>query len=131
VRDHVHYVGAVSRPEALRIIGSCDAILLPSLAEPFPMAALEAMALGVPVFMTEECGLTSFVRPTSPRSIGPSEADAYVAHVVAAIRRPGELEAMSAAGLDLASTHFDIDRVADALAGLYQQLVQERASNAP
>ena len=42
-------------------LASADVFVLPSVAEPFPMAVLEAMSAGLPVIITNECGLAGLV----------------------------------------------------------------------
>ena len=43
--------------------GAADALVLPTLYDPFPNAALEAMAVGLPVITSEKSGAAEFIRP--------------------------------------------------------------------
>jgi len=60
VEEHVYFLGKLKNPlEALAI---SDLFLLPSESESFGLAALEAMACGVPVVATEAGGLPEVIR---------------------------------------------------------------------
>ena len=60
VADRVLFTGLV--PDPLPILQSCDAFLLPSDGESFGLAALEAMACGIPVVGARAGGLPEVVR---------------------------------------------------------------------
>ena len=57
----IRHLGAVEAHDVEAKLGSCWALALPSVNEPFPMIALEAMSLGVPVIITNTCGLSEYV----------------------------------------------------------------------
>jgi L-malate glycosyltransferase len=59
LRDRMIFVGNV--PNLEELLGACDLFLLPSNAESFGMAALEAMASEVPVIATNAGGLPEVV----------------------------------------------------------------------
>lgn len=53
--DRISFLGKMTRPE--EVVASCDLFLLTSESESFGLAALEAMACGVPVACTDTGGL--------------------------------------------------------------------------
>ncbi|MGH8704309.1 MAG: glycosyltransferase family 4 protein, partial [Burkholderiales bacterium] len=44
------------------LYAAADCFILPSLYDPFPNAALEALAMGVPVIVSRRCGAAELVR---------------------------------------------------------------------
>jgi glycosyltransferase involved in cell wall biosynthesis len=49
VPDNVTFHGWLARPEAMRVLGEADAMIMPSRWEAFGLSAIEAMRAGVPV----------------------------------------------------------------------------------
>ena len=59
--DRVDIVGSVSQEQLVYYYNSCDIFVMPSLHESFGLAALEAMACGIPVVVSDVGGLKTFV----------------------------------------------------------------------
>jgi len=59
--DRVEFVGSLPRAQALERLRSVDVLLMPSLWEGMPLAALEAMAMGVPVVANAVGGLPEII----------------------------------------------------------------------
>jgi UDP-glucose:(heptosyl)LPS alpha-1,3-glucosyltransferase len=57
--DRVQFVGA--QKDVKPWYGMADCFVLPTLYDPFPNAALEAMACGLPLITTMQCGAAEFV----------------------------------------------------------------------
>lgn len=59
IADRVLFSGA--QTEMPPFYGAADALLLPTLYDPFPNVVLEAMASGLPVVISEQCGARDIV----------------------------------------------------------------------
>jgi glycosyltransferase involved in cell wall biosynthesis len=74
VADSVTFPGFISQEEKVRLLRSADVSALLSASEGLPMAALEAMACGTPVVLSEGChfteadGRAGIVVPGDPES---------------------------------------------------------------
>lgn len=59
--DQVRFLGSLPHKKALERLAGCDVLVLPSLWEGMPIAALEAMAIGVPVVASRVGGVTEMI----------------------------------------------------------------------
>jgi glycosyltransferase involved in cell wall biosynthesis len=62
VKDNVLFPGPLYGAEKLEAFKDADVFVLPSTYETFPNAVLEACSLGVPVIVTDRCGIAELVR---------------------------------------------------------------------
>ena len=60
VAERVVFAGAVD--DVSPVLGAADAFVLPTLYDPLPNACLEAMAAGLPVVTSTQCGAAEMVR---------------------------------------------------------------------
>ena len=61
-RERITFLGALPRAEALAVLARADACVISSAWENFPHAAVEALAVGVPVVATAVGGVPEIVR---------------------------------------------------------------------
>lgn len=59
--DLVTILGGMSKDKLMELYAKNDYLLVPSNEETVSMVALEAMAIGLPVIITKECGATEFI----------------------------------------------------------------------
>jgi UDP-glucose:(heptosyl)LPS alpha-1,3-glucosyltransferase len=61
LENRVIFAGAID--DVGPVLGAADAFVLPTLYDPFPNACLEAMATGLPVITSSQCGAAELVVP--------------------------------------------------------------------
>ncbi|NED65937.1 glycosyltransferase, partial [Streptomyces sp. SID10244] len=81
--DRIVIGGPVAPGEVPAHLARADVYVLPSVDEPFPMTALEAMSVGTPVIVTRTCGIAKLVTQSGAGAV----VDESVADLVAAIRQ--------------------------------------------
>ena len=120
----VHFAGA--QDDVKPWYGAADCFVLPSLYDPFPNAALEAMAAGLPVVTSAQCGAAEFIEPGRSGAVCDALDAAGLLQCLQTINAPetagkmGEAAREAVAGLGL-------DRMAAQLAGLYWSLLESGA----
>lgn len=94
--------------------------VLPSVYEPFGMTALEAMAAGTPVVVSDTCGLAPDVDRTGAGRVTAPDAAALGHAVTELLLDPTEREVAGAAGVRVARDSFSIESIVDQLESTYQ-----------
>lgn len=115
-------IGVVHHPQAdtFECYRSWDAFVLPSRADPFPIAMLEAMASGLPVIGTRRDGLAEQITGDCGILVEPDDPDALARAIVSlAGREASEREAMGHAARKRVASRFNLERQADAMHGAY------------
>lgn len=59
--DRVHFTGMVLHSEVPRLLQSADVFVFPSLGEGFSLSILEAAAVGLPLIISENTGVTDII----------------------------------------------------------------------
>lgn len=77
VDDRVLFLGA--QADVKPFYGAADVFALPTLYDPFPNAALEALACGLPMVTTTTCGAAELVTPANGAVIAAGDAVALAA----------------------------------------------------
>lgn len=98
-------------PRLLEVYRSCDALVLPTLADCFSMAALEAMACGLPVVISAVGGIPEIVVEGDTGFLVPAgDGRALLEAIRAVVDMPASRTAMGVAGRRRAEAHFDADK---------------------
>ncbi len=120
VAEQVFFLGKLKNPlEALAIT---DLFLLPSESESFGLAALEAMACGVPVVATEAGGLPEVIRHGVSGMLAPVGDVTMMAEHAEFLLDPAHHEKFRGQAKDRAAT-FAIDRVLPEYLRIYNQVL--------
>ena len=94
--------------------------VLPSIDEPYPMSVLEAMSLGVPVVITNSCGLAPAVTEIGCGIVVDDSLEALVGAVATVLRDDVLTHSMGRAGALASRNRFGMQAIAEALATSYR-----------
>jgi glycosyltransferase involved in cell wall biosynthesis len=120
LRQSVRLLGF--RSDAVSIINAADVFVLPSLAEPFGLVLLEAMALGKAIVATRAGGPREIVEEGRTGVLVPPASPAELAGALSdLIGDPKRRDQMGSQGRDRFQTHFTAERMARDMAAAYRR----------
>lgn len=107
------YLGQVPRSQVVEAFRCADVFVLPTIADSFALVHLEAMAAGVPVITTPNCGAT--VRDGIEGFIVPIRDSQALVDRILAITEDRELRKRMSAAARARAAEFSLDRYAQRL----------------
>ena len=120
IGEKVTYLGAKNHQEVLGLLAETAVLVLPSINEPFPMIVLEAISLGVPVVITDTCGLAPYIK----QGIAGIVTDGSVEQLSSATSQIlVQLSEYSANAKSLAEAKFSMAQIGDDLVSIYSDAV--------
>lgn len=120
VAERVHFVGGVQ--DVRPYCGAADAFVLPTLYDPFPNAALEALACGLPIVTSRTCGAAELVTQGRNGFVCDALDAAALAYCLDDICMPGAADAMREAAR-ASVAHLSANAMAAQLVDLYRELL--------
>jgi len=122
LRDDVFFLGNV--PNLEEIVGASDLFLLPSEAESFGMAALEAMASEVPVIATRAGGLPEVITEGESGFLFPvGDVDSMAARAIEILSNPEMQKRMGRKGREVAERKFNESRIVPVYRNFYERVM--------
>ncbi|MFM7497549.1 MAG: glycosyltransferase, partial [Bacteroidota bacterium] len=120
----VHFIGRQDPVESL--LGISDLLLLPSETESFGLAALEALACGVPVMSSDAGGLPELVEDGSCGIlVSEHSQEQGIARAIQLLSDQPQWERYQKAAITRASA-YNLDRILPLYEGLYRELLEEK-----
>lgn len=119
LRARAHFLGG--RADLADLYGASDAFILPTLYDPLPNAALEALACGLPVVTTTQCGAREFITSGSNGFVVDALDRAGLVAALAELAAPGRARAMAKAAR-ASVAHLSQEAMAGELLALYRSL---------
>jgi glycosyltransferase involved in cell wall biosynthesis len=125
--ERVRFLGW--RADSGRILSALDLLMAPSLSEGFGLAALEAMARGVPVLATRAGAIPEVVVDgETGLLVPPADVEALSAGLTRLLSDPMLRARLGAAGVERARQQFSLARMVDATLELYEKPLRQRAA---
>jgi UDP-glucose:(heptosyl)LPS alpha-1,3-glucosyltransferase len=121
ISERAHFLGGV--PNVRPLYGAADALILPSLYDPFPNVCVEALAAGLPIFTTPTCGASEWIRPgENGWVVDALDVAGYQAALADWLARRVDWPAMRQEARNTAAP-FTLERTVHELAALYAELM--------
>ncbi len=117
IEQRVMFLGA--QAEVKPFYGAADLFALPTLYDPFPNAALEALACGLPLLTTTTCGAAELVTADNGRVIAAGDVGALAARLDELCGRAPVMRDAARASV----THLELTSMAARLMALYSRLM--------
>lgn len=124
VAARVRFVGAQADP--LPCYAAADVFVLPTLYDPFPNAALEALACGLPVATTDACGASELIAPNRNGWVVPAGDVPALTHALreaAAMTCEPDKAAQWSRAAHAAAEPWSMDALSTALLALYRRVL--------
>jgi N-acetyl-alpha-D-glucosaminyl L-malate synthase BshA len=122
LRDRVSFLGNI--PNLEEILGAADLFLLPSEAESFGMAALEAMASEVPVIGTRAGGMPEVVVEGESGYLLPvGDVEGMADRAIAILSNADLQQRLGRAGRKLAEEKFNVEQVVPMYRQFYERII--------
>jgi glycosyltransferase involved in cell wall biosynthesis len=117
----VELVGALPRAEIAKSLQDADVFAMPSLGDPFGIAAVEALAAGVPVTMTDAVGSADLLEPLGARIVRPGDPHGLRDAIVECLEHPNSVAPGAA---DVLHNYCGSEAVGDRLNAIYRSLMR-------
>ncbi|WP_138443893.1 glycosyltransferase [Sinomonas susongensis] len=112
--------GSLQLHETAQRMRQSQIFVLPSENEPFPMTVLEAMSLGLPVIISEDCGLSTAVREADAGIVVDGSVEALAEAISVLLGDESRRLACSANARNLVAQSFSMKSVVDRLEEVYR-----------
>jgi glycosyltransferase involved in cell wall biosynthesis len=123
LKEHVRFLGWVDDLPSL--LSRWDVFVMPSLEEGFPIAALDAMAAGLPVVATAVGGVPELIEDGKTGClVPPRDAEALASRLRFLICNPELRASMGTAGYARVRDHFSAQQMSTSFTQLYDELLK-------
>ncbi|MBI4335512.1 MAG: glycosyltransferase [Candidatus Omnitrophica bacterium] len=123
VLDKVTFCGMLTGRDRLAAYAASDVFSLPSYSESFGMAAVEAMACGLPVVLSNKVGIYREVKDAGGGVIIDTKAKALSGALISLLRNPDTCKGMGENGRRLVQGRFSLDNVVEEMIKMYRETV--------
>jgi L-malate glycosyltransferase len=126
----VEFLGSVERADVKRLMNECSVYCLPSYGEAFGMSALEAMACGRPLVVTNAGGLAHVVRPEGARKVAVGDPEQLASALIDILADSALAERMGKANRQMVEQIYAWPRVVERLEGIYSEILNRNPTQA-
>lgn len=121
-QDAIRYEGPLPFGKSTDRYRQASIYVLPSVNEPFPMTVLEAMSAGLPVVVTDTCGVSTLIEEHKCGIVTDDSTEALSSAILSLLENPDEAALMGNRGRDAARNLLGMDSVRKILEREYTNL---------
>lgn len=118
--DRISWEGPLAPEATLDRMRRASIYVLPSIDEPYPMSVLEAMSVGLPIIITESCGLATIVKESGSGLVVDHSADGLRQAVAELLQEPEGTRSAGARGRDYVRDELSMTTIGNRLLDIYQ-----------
>jgi glycosyltransferase involved in cell wall biosynthesis len=126
VARSVVFAGRVQGTERTAVFQAAHVFVLPSYSENFGMAAVEAMACGVPVVVSDKVGIAPYIARVGAGIVTKKNEDEVAHAAIALMRDPAAAREFGEKGKRLVASEFSAGKIAERFLAEYNRLVSIR-----
>lgn len=120
--SRIRWLGPVSPDDVTSRMSAASIFVLPSVGEPYPMAVLEAMSVGLPVVVTDDCSLAPEVSRTGSGMVTSTDVPAIADAVRTLLTEPAIATRLGENARTAAEQSFGMRAVGDSLLQIYSHI---------
>jgi glycosyltransferase involved in cell wall biosynthesis len=117
----ISWEGALDLAEIPQRMAAASTYVLPSVREPYPMSVLEAMSVGLPVVVRDDCGLAPVVQRARCGIVAGGETPAFAAAVKSILEDRVLGQAMGERARKTAHSRFGMRAIGERLETVYNE----------
>jgi glycosyltransferase involved in cell wall biosynthesis len=121
IEGDIRWTGFLNEQEKLAALADADLFVLPSYSENFGVAAVEAMAAGLPVVVSDQVGIHREVAEARAGLVVPCHPEALADAMLALASNPALRAELGARGRRLARDRFSLGAMTDGLVAMYTE----------
>jgi glycosyltransferase involved in cell wall biosynthesis len=130
IKSSVKFTGFVRAAEKAQLLAAADLFVLPSYHENFGVVVLEALAAGIPVVLTPEVQICSFVLEHALGRVAKRSPDAIAEAIIEALADTDLRIRCRDAAPSLLTEHFAPQKVGIMLRNMYKYAIEQTRSRA-
>jgi UDP-glucose:(heptosyl)LPS alpha-1,3-glucosyltransferase len=124
IREQVRFLGR--QENVLPFLAAADAMILPSVYDPFPSAVLEGFAAGLPVITSETCGARDIACELDPGLVRRANDIKGLAQAISIALKLSENPETAKRARAIAA-RFDMDKMVQKMLSLYEALEKRKS----
>ena len=127
IGDQVHWIGQVGGQEKEDLLAAADLFVLPSFSENFGLAAVEALAAGLPCVLGRGVALSDVASQASAAVVVDPDSESIATGLSHFLVDPCARQAAGLAAVALFQEEFSLERMGERLEALYRSILEVRS----